>query len=196
MVTCSVNGCEGRVKTRGFCNKHYIRLLRHGSPDVLLFVRGSLEERFWFHVVKGRNKNACWQWKGYVLPTGYAQIQMGGLGSSHILVHRLSYEIHCGPIPKGMIVMHSCDNPSCANPRHLSLGTHLDNMQDMFAKGRNNNTGRPKGEANGRSVLDETAVRFIRANQTMTYRAIAESLGVSRSAVRDVKVGRTWTHIT
>lgn len=61
--------------------------------------------------------------------------------------HRWSFEYHVGPIPAGMWVMHSCDNPPCVNPAHLSVGTPRDNALDMHRKGRANNvpgTGKQK----------------------------------------------------
>ena len=53
-----------------------------------------------------------------------------------ILSHRYAYENFWGEIPKGFIVMHLCDNPSCINPVHLRLGTRGNNLQDAYKKGR------------------------------------------------------------
>ena len=48
-----------------------------------------------------------------------------------------------GPVPKGMIVRHTCDNRACINPMHLQIGTHADNMRDMATRGRHPWVGRP-----------------------------------------------------
>jgi hypothetical protein len=54
----------------------------------------------------------------------------------HLLAHRFSYEMHVGPIPDGMMVLHSCDNSRCVNPAHLSIGTQTENMLDMHKRNR------------------------------------------------------------
>lgn len=108
--------------------------------------------------------------------------------------HRVSYEVNHGPIPAGMLVMHSCDNPSCVNPGHLSVGTQLDNMQDCSRKGRVSNGG-TSGESNGRSKLNnETALAaYIDPRDS---KEIAKDYGVTDTAIRLLKGGKTWRHVT
>lgn len=75
----------------------------------------------------------CWIWIG-------GKMCKGRYGSyKSFSSHRYSYELFNGKISKGLCVCHVCDNGLCVNPKHLFLGTHKDNMQDMFRKGRNNN---------------------------------------------------------
>jgi hypothetical protein len=57
-------------------------------------------------------------------------------GGRQMAAHRASYIVHRGPIPDGMVVRHSCDNPPCVNPDHLLVGTHRDNERDKWERGR------------------------------------------------------------
>lgn len=87
-----------------------------------------------------RSDAECWPWMGAKTTFGHGRVKVGGkLYSPHRLIHHIA----CQPIPQnddgsyhGPVVMHSCDNPACCNPKHLSLGTQKDNISDMTAKGR------------------------------------------------------------
>lgn len=87
-----------------------------------------LSVRFWKKVNR-KDENKCWEWLGSRYPSGYGRL-------SKKYAHRLSFEIINGLIPKGMHVLHTCDNPPCVNPKHLWVGTAGDNMRDRDKKGR------------------------------------------------------------
>lgn len=73
----------------------------------------------------------CWLWQGLKTAKGYGRYGKGGRRA-----HRIAYSEFIGEIPSGLLVLHSCDNPSCVNPNHLFLGTSADNTKDMVTKGR------------------------------------------------------------
>ena len=78
--------------------------------------------------------DGCWLWQGAKNAHGYGRMWHGD--GSMVLVHRASFELLVGEIPKGMLVCHRCDIPKCVRPDHLFLGTHRDNSHDALKKGR------------------------------------------------------------
>lgn len=94
--------------------------------------RGPVEQRFWAKVKRGPD---CWLWTG-ATTRGYGHIKRGPANAGTAQATHLSWEIHNGPIPDGLMVLHHCDNPPCVNPEHLYLGTHKDNMRDRAVRGR------------------------------------------------------------
>lgn len=91
--------------------------------------------RFWSKVdipPVPRHENLCWEWRGSTAK-GYGQIKVAG---AVLRSHRIAYEMFYGPLPDGVEVRHSCDNPLCVNPGHLATGTHQDNMDDKRERGR------------------------------------------------------------
>jgi len=93
-------------------------------------------EKFWASLDIRGNED-CWEWQRGRDDGGYGCVCYSG---KRYGAHRLAWELTNGPIPEGLLVCHSCDNPPCCNPKHLFLGTHGDNMQDALTKGRFQNT--------------------------------------------------------
>ena len=77
----------------------------------------------------------CWEWQGVMHHSGYGCFKQAG---KFVYSHIASYRAFNGPTD-GKFVCHACDNPKCCHPRHLFLGTHQENMDDMKAKGRGRN---------------------------------------------------------
>ena len=147
------------------------------------------EQRFWAKVVKGVAPDDCWGWSG-------AKRKSDGYGAMKIdnktrRSHVVSYEIHHGPVPAGMLVCHRCDNPQCCNPRHLFLGSHKQNTQDMLVKGRHRTA---LGVASPFAKLSDDAVREIRGS-TESSRWLGRKFEVSKTVVLRVKNRRGWKHV-
>ena len=122
------------------CTQHVRALRGKGRRRVERLPRFCSDVRLRFSAKWMPEPNTgCWLWLGAASDgMGYGtigEVLPDGSRKSHH-VHRLSYEIHVGPIPAGMEILHRCDTPLCVNPDHLSVGTHTDNMRDCVAKGR------------------------------------------------------------
>jgi len=145
--------------------------------------------RFW---TKVRVTPGCWLWLAGA-ERGYGRFGMDGKTP---LAHRVSWELHNGPVSDGLWVLHRCDNPSCVNPDHLWLGTHADNMADMAAK-RRGRQGHPSGTKAYHAKLTAEQVKAIRALRAanINQRAVARQFGVCRGTVQDITQGRTYADV-
>lgn len=133
----------------------------------------------------------CWLWGGEYTDHGYGFYDIGG---KKVGAHRVSYMIANGAIPKGALVCHRCDNPSCVNPEHLFLGTHLDNCRDKIRKGRANPA---KGMRSAHAKLTNAKVREIRKKRSEGAKIVrlAEEYGVGYGCIERVVHRQSWKHI-
>jgi hypothetical protein len=144
--------------------------------------------RYWKYVIKGEGPDDCWGWAKSKDPDGYGQLQVGDIPWR---AHRISFVIHFGSSPAGMMVLHRCDNPECSNPTHLFPGTNADNMADCKAKGRRTVQ---RGIARGQAKLNDAAVRDIRTSP-QTLDKIRQKYGISLSLASLVRRREIWTHV-
>ncbi len=144
------------------------------------------KERFWSKVQKGPG---CWVWTASCYANGYGKFEVKG---SILYAHRVSYAMK-HDIPKGLCVLHECDNRKCVRPSHLWLGTHADNTADMMNKGRQV-AGVSHGTQNGRAKLTEAQVKVIRRD-SRTFYVIAKDYGVCSSTIGYIKQRKTWKHV-
>lgn len=188
---CKVPSCSNPVisSVHMLCNKHSLRMKRHGtvSDSVLVNTRSlSLEDRL-KRGSKINEKTECWEWQRGLFTNGYGQISVDG---STIGTHRASYIAFIGPIPEGLLVLHTCDNPICVNPKHLWLGTHRDNMEDMVKKGRSAVVN------NGNVKLTLEQVKSIKRQYDGTnLEWLAETHFVTPTTIISIVYGNSWKHV-
>jgi len=154
-------------------------------------------KRFWKHV-EIRSKDECWEWQAGGNGRGYGRIKINRRTES---AHRVSWEIyHRKEIPGGLYICHKCDNTRCVNPRHLFIGTQLDNVRDCIEKGR---VGACRGEDNYRSKLTADEVIEIRRQHKLLTRGEvgsfivlwADRCDVTTYAIAAILYNRAWKHL-
>lgn len=152
-----------------------------------MIITDSVKRRFYNKV------DVNMQWIGYKNNHGYGKIYVN---DKKEFAHRISYTMHIGEIPKGMCVLHSCDDPGCVLPEHLHLGTHKDNAREMVERGRAKNGGH-KGERVGTAKLTERQVLEIRERykQGQTQCNLATEYGVRQCTVSAIVIRKLWGHI-
>lgn len=148
-------------------------------------------EDVWKKIHKG-SFSECWEWMGGLHKSGYGLMR---IYSKKCYVHRIVYELTYIPIPEGLFVLHSCDNPKCCNPEHLRLGTHQDNMDDKVKRKRQYH---PFGEKCGIHKLEKEDVLKIRKlyfEKNYSQRKLGKIYGVCKSTIGQIIRDETWRNI-
>lgn len=144
---------------------------------------------------KVNKTESCWLWTGGIFKGyGYGQFAVKRHPQK---AHRVSWVLNCGAIPEDKKVLHTCDNPLCVNPKHLFLGTQLDNARDMVNKGRNRYTSLPLlcGEESPASKLNTKQVQAIRdlyATGEYSQRDLAKIFNVGQTTIGHILRYETW----
>lgn len=146
-------------------------------------------DRFWTKVDK---TSSCWIWAAGKTPMGYGMFNINGKNRA---AHRVSVILD-NRDPRGFVVMHKCDNPSCVRPDHLIVATQKDNMMDMSRKGRCH-TNHAKGINAGHNKLTEEQVHEIRRSHKLgqSQKSLAEQYKLNGTTVFDIVHRNIWKHI-
>ncbi len=164
----------------------------NGYPSIPLF-NGKIPDWFESYYLRFRQKfvvldpDSCWVWTG-------CKFSSGGHGAFSLRqqaarAHVLMFELCFGPIPKGIKVLHNCDNPLCINPKHLFLGTQRDNLKDMIEKGRH--------WRGAFKMLTPEEVRGIRIDlkDGCCYNDLVRKYNVGKSTLSNIAAGRIFKDI-
>ena len=154
-----------------------------------------IKDRFWEKVaIKGPDD--CWLWQATKTSFGYGSFRMGSATDGtrrKEMAHRVAFILSndCD-IPKGKVIMHSCDTPACVNPAHLSIGTYYENNIDARRKGRMTHTVEG-GEKHPRARLTWDIVRYLRnEGRKHSLKELSERFGVSTSTIDAARRGVNW----
>lgn len=188
---CALDGCNGNASgdargARGFCNAHYLRLLRHGSPGAGARAHGEAYRWLNAHVNYAGSKCLIWPFARFA--SGSAQVRFRG--RSNRASRAMCILAHGEPPFEGAQAAHSCGNDhlGCVNPQHLRWDTAKGNCADRVRHGTEN-----RGERQWGSKLTAQDVREIRRLAgSELQRVTAARFGVSRQAVTDILAGRSW----
>ena len=155
------------------------------TPDVL-----------WSKVDK-RGEDECWNWLGYKNKEGYGRTWIDDRGYyAHRVIFNLAYpnviELHAPERTSDSgFLLHTCDNPSCCNPKHLFVGTHADNMADKVAKGRSPDFTGDKGPRCKLSMSQANEIRKLRKDG-ISAKKLAEMYDISLPSIKSIISFRTY----
>jgi hypothetical protein len=202
--SCSIEGCEGKILSRGYCGLHYDRNRRLGNAEAFIPARDlPFDVYFWSRVDKS-DIDGCWLWTGDANDAGYGQVSVSRKPK---LAHRLALELTLGrSILDNQYALHGCDNPRCCRvgAGHVYEGTAKQNSADRDMRGRSNRDlmsatrierGVARGERNPRAILTQSKADDIRRryhDDKISQEKIAAEFGIRQSTVSQIIRDKIW----
>ena len=185
-IKCSYEGCDQWQWARGYCNNHRIKLKKAGLLQNVRTPKGDLRAKFYANI-EVNPETLCWEWNGYFAEDGYGQMAVGA-ESKNLKVHRYSYELFYGSIPKDRMICHKCNNKKCNNPDHLYAGTRLDNARDYVDGVKSGAIKRkPRRPLTFQMVMN---LRIMYARGGHSIRQLARIYGIRVSHASDILKGK------
>ena len=155
----------------------------------------SFEDLYRFHSkISVKSDDECWIWMASIGTTGYGRFS---IKHKWYKAHVIAYRLATGKWPENELVMHTCDNTLCVNPKHLVDATYFENNFDSICKGRRLMPHKP-GESNGNAKLtvqDVLEIRRLAKETTLTYTEIGIQYHVQAPAIYKIVNKLTWKHI-
>lgn len=190
---CIIEGCDKpvRVKARGLCNAHYLRLIRNGHTDARMTLKGE-PEAFLKTVVLQHAGDECLIWPFAKNEHGYGRM-FAANGETTLVHRRVCEEVNGDPPSPDYEAAHSCGNGhlACVSPRHVRWATAVENADDMIAHGTR--FSKARGTAHGLSKLTEDDVRAIRRDRgKSTIAVVADRYGVKPETIKAIYSRRNW----
>jgi hypothetical protein len=181
--------------------------LTRGEPHFQEQIDRFYRHKFWDMVSDQSDPHVCWEHQGNTQNSGYvnwwyrsnSELDLAGKQRiRYITAHRFSalIEPRFSNTTNDYCVLHRCDNRRCVNPNHLFLGSQLDNIRDMWNKGRQKDLPILQGADNYNAKLTEPQVKAIIANKgVVSQRKLAELYAVSMSTIERIHMNISWRHI-
>lgn len=148
-------------------------------------------QRFKKNILKDDSGSGCWNWNGSLTEGGYGYFWYEGRTGK---AHRFSWEHYRGrKVPDGRCVLHRCHNPRCVNPKHLYLGTFLQNSIDRDKAERTGNTKLTVEQVLEARIMHSDGCAH--CGRKFSIAEIAEKYGVSYWTISMVVYRKSWKYV-
>ena len=173
---CSVENCNSERNAKGLCGKHYMRLMRHGSPDKGNSRYSSPKKAFNSRI---ETRGNCIVWTGSKDSDGYGRMRIG----DHLVsAHRFAWEQYYGPIPENMVIDHICHNPDCVKKEHLRLATQAQNLYNRSGATKRNKSSGARNVYKHGSAWRVRVYKDHKAHNFGTFQTLDEAISAAEHA--------------